>query len=457
MTVNIPQKQLQGPTGDPTEEIQQFSIDPFSYLDNCVQKYGDIFRLPYCVEGNFIPTVVISNPEAVQIFGSPATLKYLENQQAPVLDYQLGGNQHLTSLDKAGHQQMKKLMMPYFHGSAIQAQAQRIWTIAQRLSDVWANGEPFWVLQTMGDLTLEVIVQIVCGITEGPRYEALKHGINAWLTWGSSPEVAQALYVEEMRQDQSPDSVWGKHLNHLKQIDEILYGEIQARQAEPETQRQDILSMLLAAQDEDGNSLSDVQIRDSLLLNLFAGKDAAAAAMAWAFYALGNHPAVLTQLRQELDAAGANGANPDFLAIYRLPYLGAVCKEILRLYAGSVLSVSRLLNDSIEFMGYRLEPGTALSTSYYLLHKRPDLYPEPEKFRPERFLEREYGSHELAPFGIGHRRCLGYALAEMEIKLSLAVFMSRYQLRRMENEPIKLVRRNLLLYPERDFQVQAVV
>jgi cytochrome P450 len=444
--------QFQGPAGNPVEEFQDFKTDAFSYLKSCVQLYGDIFQLPFSGEGDFAPTIVISHPEAIRFMNSTSTLSYFENKPVPAGDYLYGGNKHLLSLSKVSHQRLKKLMMPHFHGQALQAEAKQIWVLAEQLSQSWANEEPFWVVQAMQTLTLEVIVQIVFGITEGDQYQSLKYWTTEWLNWSALPEVGKAFYLEELRKGERADSPWGKHLYNLKKIDETLYGEICSRRLDPEKQRSDILSLLLATQDEQGNPLTDAEVRDNLLFNLFAGRDNTGVALSWALYELHRHPIVLEKLRQEIDSLDES---LDLLKVAKLPYLTAVCKEILRLYSGGVLSLSRVIASPLDFMGYPLEVNACLAASFYLLHRREDLYPQPEQFRPERFLEREYGNHEFAPFGGGHRYCMGYALSQMEMKLALAAFLRRYQFKLVDSQPVKGVMKNLLTYPETDFQMRA--
>lgn len=453
MSTLLAQANLSGPTGSAPEELQKFSINPFKYVEECYQMYGDIVRLPFCVDGDLAPSVAISNPDAIQVLNSPATLKYLENKFTIAPKFLLGGEQHLASVDKSSHQRLKKLMLPLFNRQALEAQTQPIWEIAKRHSSFCQGGESFWVVKAMKALTLDVIVQIIFGVTEGSKHDTLKQRITEWIRWGASPEVSQAFFLESLRDEQDPDSPWNKHLQNLKGIDEILYAEISARRAEPDINGKDILSMLLAAKDEEGHQISDIEVRDNLMLMFFAGHDNTSSASSWLFYELHNHPDCLEQLQQEL--APFEDA-PDPLAISQLPYLSAACKEVLRLYGGSALSLPRVLNAPLTLAGYQLEAGTCISSSYHLVHRRPELYPEAEQFNPQRFLDRDYASHQWLAFGGGHRHCVGAALAQLEMKLSLAAFLLRYRLERLEHAPIALTMENLVNALERDFQMRVV-
>ena len=147
---------------------------------------------------------------------------------------------------------------------------------------------------------------------------------------------------------------------------------------------------------------------------------------------------------QELDSLGEN---PDPNAIFRAPYLNAVCSEALRLYPVAMLALNRLVKSPLEIMGYQLEPGTLIIPSIYLTHHREDLYPEPKLFLPERFLERQFAPYEYLPFGGGNRRCIGMALAQFEMKLVLATVLSRWQMELANSKPVQPVRKGILLTP----------
>jgi unspecific monooxygenase len=442
---------LKGPSGKPEKELYKFSQDPFSYLDDCVEKYGDIFQIPFTVGGFFKPSIILGNPEAIQTLNSPAVLPYLENIQIPAFNELLGGCQHIAAVDKAANQKIRKLIVPFLKGKSLQFQVETIWKIAQDLSREWRGGEPFWTLEAMHQLTLENTIQIIFGVTEGSTHQRLKQATSRWLSWSASSEVTQALYFEELRQDQ-PDSAWGKHLQNLRAIYDILYTEIERTKAEPDP-RGDLLSTFVAAQDDDGNRLTDACIAQNLLSFLIAGYENSANSMTWILYALHSNPKVLEELWQELKGLD----EPiDLFKILDLPYLDAVCKEVLRCFMGVTIGIERALNAPLDLMGYTLEPGTILMPSSYLLNKRSDLYPEPEAFRPERFLNRNYGSHEWAMFGGGHRRCPGDALALTMMKLVISCFLLQFRMERLDDIPIKVVMKGLQSIPERDFQLQVI-
>jgi cytochrome P450 family 110 len=201
---------------------------------------------------------------------------------------------------------------------------------------------------------------------------------------------------------------------------------------------------MMAARDENGQPMTNQELRDELMTLLFAGHETTATALAWGLYWIHSLPSVREKLLQELDSLGKN---PDPMAIFRLPYLSAVCQETLRIYPVGMLTFPREVKSPVELMGYQLAPGTVVVGSIYLTHRRKDLYPEPLQFRPERFLERQFSPYEYLPFGGGSRRCIGMALAQLEMKLVLASILRDFELALAENKPVPAKRRGVTLGP----------
>jgi unspecific monooxygenase len=199
----------------------------------------------------------------------------------------------------------------------------------------------------------------------------------------------------------------------------------------------------MSARDQNGQPMTDTELRDELMTLLTAGHETTASALSWALYWIHSLPEVHHKLLQELDAFD----DADLSGIAKLPYLSAVCQETLRIYPIAMLAFARVVKSPFQFMGYDLEPNTLLAPCIYLTHHREDLYPEPKLFKPERFLERQYSTYEYLPFGGGNRRCIGVALALFEMKLVLATILSRSQLQLVENSQVKPMRRGVTLAP----------
>ncbi|MDY7023714.1 MAG: cytochrome P450, partial [Cyanobacteriota bacterium] len=212
----------------------------------------------------------------------------------------------------------------------------------------------------------------------------------------------------------------------------------------PEKRGSDILSLMLEVTDEDGQPMSDEQLKDELMTLLVAGHETTATSLAWAFYWLEMLPEVKEKLYQEIKNLGEN---PDPLAISRLPYLTAVCQETLRLYPIVPIAFARVSKQDLEIMGRHFPSGTTFVPSIYSTHHREDLYPNSKQFQPERFLERQYNPYQFLPFGGGTRLCLGYALAMLEMKLVIASIVSQYNLALVDRKPIKPTRRGGTLAP----------
>ena len=259
-----------------------------------------------------------------------------------------------------------------------------------------------------------------------------------------SPLRSSMLFLKWMQQDLGPWSPWGRMKQRQRKVDDLIYAEMEERRQQPDANRTDILSLMMAARDENGQPMTNEELRDELMTLLFVGHETTATALAWAFYWIHHLPSVRQKLLQELDSLGEN---PDPMEIFRLPYLSAVCQETLRIYPVGMLTFPREVLTPVELMGHQLEPGTVVVGSIYLTHRREDLYPEPLQFKPERFLERQFSPYEYLPFGGGSRRCIGLALAQLEMKLVLATILRDFDLVLTEKKPVQPKRRGVTLGP----------
>jgi len=266
----------------------------------------------------------------------------------------------------------------------------------------------------MQRIALRAILRVVFGLSEGERYQQLEQLLSSLLGLISSPLSASLLYFPFLQRGLGPLSPWGRFLELRQQIDRLLYAEMTERARQPDPERIDILSLLMAARDESGQPMTDVELRDELMTLLVAGHETTANALTWALYWIHKLPSVREKLLQELNRLGDD---PDSSTIFRLPYLNAVCCETLRIYPVSMITFPRVVKAPLQLMGYQLEPGTTVVGCIYLTHRRTDLYPQPDLFKPERFLERQFSPYEYLPFGGGSRRCIGMAFAQFEMKV----------------------------------------
>lgn len=297
---------------------------------------------------------------------------------------------------------------------------------------------------------MRVIMQAVFGVDRGERAEQLAHLLSKLLDRSGSPLSVSMLYFPILQQEWGGISPWAIQMRCQRAVDALVYAEIAERRTHPDPSRTDILSLLMAAQDEAGESMTDVELRDELMTLLFAGHETTATALAWALYWLHKLPAVRDKLVAELDDLGAD---PDVNAIVKAPYLEAVCNETLRIYPVAMLTLPRVSLKSVTLAGREIPPETIVLGSIYSTHQRADLYPQPQEFRPERFLERKFSPFEFLPFGSGARRCIGSAFAMMELKLALAKILSRWELELVDKRDIHPKRRGLVTAPERPIQL----
>lgn len=421
-------------------QLIKWISDPIEFQKKCNQKYGDIFSIQLSGLGSY---VVIGNPKAIQeIFTQDSKF---DIGRANKLARVLIGSNSLMLMDGYRHQRERKLLMPPFHGEKLQAYAEKICLITKQIASQWQIGEPFVVQSTMQKVSLEVILQIVFGLSEGERYQQIKPLLTSWLNMTDSPLRSSMLFLPFLQQDFGKWTPWGRMKSKQRSLNQLLQAEIEEKRAMNNQGKFDVLSLMMTARDENGQAMTDDELKDELLTILLAGHETTATTLAWAFYEIHQNSDVLKQLHEELNNLGEN---PQPMTIAQLPYLTAVCQETLRMYPVLSGLFPRISKSAINIGGYEFDANTTFMPSMYLVHYREDLYSNPEKFNPKRFLERQYSPSEYIPFGGGSRRCLGYALALLEMKLVLATVLSNYQLSLVSNKPIRMQRRGLALAPK---------
>ncbi|MDJ0707121.1 MAG: cytochrome P450 [Leptolyngbyaceae cyanobacterium MO_188.B28] len=419
---------------------------PLAYLENYAQRYGDIVKIG---GDNSPPFVYISNPQAIkEIFTADPNL-FESGRGNGVLRFLLG-DRSLILLDSEPHQQQRRLLTPPFHGDRLRTYSQLICDITEKVTHSWTIGAPFLLRPQMQDITMQVILQAVFGLYEGERLQQLQKCVSALMDSFGSPLSSTLVFFRFLQKDWGPLSPWGRLLRLKQRVRELIYAEIRDRRAEMQTSqnspsnRTDILSLLMLARDEAGQSMTDEELHDQLMTLLIAGHESTASALVWALYWVHYLPEVQQTLRQELDDLGER---PNPKDIVQLPYLTAVCQETLRIYPVVPSTFIRVLKTPMSLLNYQFEAGTALLPSTYLVHQRPDLYPDPKRFDPKRFLEKQYAPYEYFPFGGGGRRCIGSALAQLEMKLALAIILKHCHLELTHNHPVKPVRRGFTFAP----------
>ena len=422
----------------------QAVLDQFGTLEKCNRKYGEIFYSPKSTLFPLPPYTIFSNPQAIEkvLTADPDFFEVGQQSTAPVRV--LLGDNSLVLLNGNEHKRQRKLLMPPFHGERMKSYGQTMVDVTQEVISQWQVGQTICIRDYTQKISLEIILRTIFGLNKGQRYDRLKGILVDYLETFNSPLTSFFLFLPFLQKDLGALTPWSKFLQQKRQIREILQSECDRRRNNPEAMGEDILSLLLEARDEDGQPMSDVEIQDELMTMLFAGHETTASSLAWSFYWLHRLPEVKGKFQEELDSLAPD---TEFTDVAKLPYLSAIVSETLRLNP-VIVFVGRQLKKPMELMGYQFQPGTSLFPSIYLTHQRPDIYPEPKKFKPERFIEKQFSPYEYLPFGGGHRRCLGYAFALYEMKLVLATIMSQVELELLDNRPLKSTRRGFTFSPD---------
>ncbi|KOP24604.1 cytochrome [Hapalosiphon sp. MRB220] len=425
-------------------QMLHWIANPFTFLDSCAQAYGDCFCVRIGI--NFAPIVVVSNPITLQqIYTANPEQIDAPGEKNKLLGIAQGGENALVLASGVRHQCQRQLIMPSFHGERIRNYGQLIENITEQAICQWKIGKRFLVQDAMKTISLRIILSTVFGLEiDKPRYQQMEKLLISMLEMMSSSWQASMLFFPILQQDLGALSPWGRFRRCQKEIDRLLYAEIQERRNDFDLSRTDVLTSLIAARYETGEQMTDVELRDELVNLLIAGHETTATTLTWALYWIHKLPTVRKKLVQEINSLENQS---DKSAILQLPYLNAVCSETLRMYPVGVVTFPRVVNSPLQLMDYYFPAGTDIYPCPYLTHQREDLYPEPKQFKPERFLERKFSPYEYLPFGGGSRRCIGMAFALFEMKVILAKILSRFQLALDNHHPVRPIRRTLLTGP----------
>lgn len=394
-------------------------------LERCQRRYGDVFMIRVWP---FERLVVVADPaEVKRIFRGDATLLHA-GEGNKILE-PLVGLESVLLLDESDHMHQRKLMLPSFHGDRMRLYGDLMEEITLEEIDRWPLGEAFELHGPMQAITLRVIMRAVFGIEDTGRLKRLERLLMRMLDLGQA-----TMMVPFLQHDLGTRSPWGRFTAVRAAADEMMFAEIRERRGSPGLEeRSDVLSLLMQARDEDGQPMSDRALRDELVTLLVAGYETTATQLAWTFERLLRHPRVLDRLLAEI-ASGDDG------------YLDVVIKESQR--SRPVLTYAmRKVVEPMQVGGYRVDAGATLGASAWLLHHRPEIYPDPYTFRPERFEERPPETYTWTPFGGGVRRCLGAAFATYEMKVVLRTVLGRCRLEAPDPKPEALRRRMITFVP----------
>jgi len=427
-----------GPRFTPLQTYR-FIRKPSELFLDCRARYGDPFTLPLPM-GNVVVTGTTEGLREVfsadpNLFESPLQLPLL-----PVV-----GKNSLLLMDGQRHKRERKLLMPPFHGERMRAYGQLMSELTLRASSSLRPGSSFRAQELTQAISLEVIIRAVFGIEEPERVRRYLEVLPPYM----ESYTPLLLAAAPLRRSFGGVGPWARFQRHAAEFDALLSEELATRRGH-EAGHTDILSLLLAARDEDGQPMTDAGLKDELRTLLIAGHETTALGMAWALHHLHHEPQTLQRLLEELAPLGPQ---PEPEALMKLPYLGAVCDEALRLHP-IVIVVGRRTLAPFTLRGRELPVGTPIMASIWLAHRDPATYPDPERFRPERFLERKFSPFEYLPFGGGARRCIGAAFALYEMRVVLGTLLASHRFSLVpDRAPERPVRRNVTFGPSQGAQL----
>ncbi len=424
-----------GPSSSPFTQGLRYLIRPQPWLRELHARHGPRVTIRFIDIGTL---VLLADPDdCKRVFTAPDDV-LLGGRSNAVLEPFVGARSILL-LDGAEHLRARRLLLPPFHGERMAAYEGIVERVTRERIAGWRAGDRL-VLQThMQAITLEVIARAIFGVERGARAEELKALI---------PRIFEMIqgtlraFVSGYT-GRDPLRRFTRFGRALQRMDDLLYAEIEERRRDPGLdQRDDILSLLLGARDEDGNPMSDRELRDELVTMLGAGHETTATSLAWAFERILRHPEVHERLRDEV-AAGERR------------YVDATVNETLRLRPVLPLT-SRQAAVPFELDGLTVPADTILAPNIHVVNRRPDLYPEPHRFLPERFLDVKPPTYGWLPFGGGGRRCLGAAFAQMEMRVVMATMLRKLTLRAPDPRAEPVTRRGIVLAPARGGLVDVV-
>ena len=415
----------------------RFSIRQIEFVFRARRELGDVFTFRGAIDDDL--DVITCHPDHVR------SLFTANPEDAPSLTGDsplrpiLGPNSVLTAVGPR-HMRQRKLLLPPFHGEAVQRYTEMIAEAADREIDSWPTGRPFALAPRMQAITLDVIMAGIFGIEGAPAKGTPEHGLRTAISRVVDASTRPGSQLAELVNLGSDEAVGPTRL-FVSYLDRHLFAAIGARREAGHAGRTDIMSVLLDAETEDGERLTDQELRDELLTLVLAGHETTANSLAWGFERLLRHPAAYERIR---DVARSD-EDPD-------GYLEATIHEAMR--ARPVIPIiGRRVTRRWQLGEYTVPPGAAVLMSILLLHHRADVYPDPFAFLPERFVGRKPGTYTWIPFGGGIRRCLGAALAMAEQRVVLRAIARRTDLEAPDPHPERARHRNVTMIPAAGTQV----
>ncbi len=372
------------------------------FSNRCHARFGDTFTVRV---GGLPPHVLTKDRDAIRRLytGDPLAKRHANDILRPFV-----GDQSVLVLEPAEHLTRRKILLPPFHGERVQSYARLMERLVSAELDRLEPGAVVAVQPIAQALTLDVILQAVLGVSDPATRRRLRRIFDAVM----SPLNSVVLFAPRLARRSRWNLLSRRPWRLKDELDALLSEHIAATRTDPALEdRDDILAMMVLARDEDGVGLTDEQLCDELITLIAAGHETTATAIAWGVELLVHNPAVMEKARAGDEA-----------------YLEALVKEVLRIRSPSPIAGGRYVLEPFPVGAWTIPLGTGISVDAYGVHFDPDIYPEPHEFRPERFLEDPPDGYSFLPFGGGAHRCLGAALALLEIKIALREILARLEL-----------------------------
>ena len=419
-----------GPKGSPLMGVMRdFNRDQLGFIEHCRHEYGDIVWMRFL----YVPALFLYHPDDIEYVLVTNAKNFIKSMSLRSNFFQrLVGNGLLTSQGEEWKRQ-RRLSQPAFHRERVASYGQVMVAYANRLTAKWQNGENRDVHPDMMRLTLEIVVQCLFSADVSNDVD----DVGATLKELVKPFAAQAT-LGWILNNRLPTPAHLRFHALARKIDNVVYRIISERRASGED-KGDLLSMLLAARDEDGSQMNDRQLRDEVMTSFLAGHETTALTLAWSWYLLGDHPEVEKKFHAELDEV-LGGRTPTIADLSRLKYTEQMAKESMRLYPPA-FGLGREAIDDCEIGGYRVPAGTQVFMFQWATHRDPRFYDEPAAFRPERWTEdfiEQLPKYAYFPFGGGPRVCIGASFAMMEVILCLATIGQKFRLELDQDHPVSI-------------------
>ncbi|HEY5288309.1 MAG TPA: cytochrome P450 [Solirubrobacteraceae bacterium] len=398
---------------------------PSTFIDRARARYGKRFTIRVIGQP---PFVILSDPKEIkEVFTAPADVLH-PGEGVRILE-RLVGKHSVILLDEQPHLEQRKLLLPAFHGERMQQLSGLMEELTEEELDSWPCEEVFELHPRLQRLTLEIILRAVFGLERGAQLEQLRDLLGEVLAFSQNP-LSTLPSPPKWLTTRGPIA---RRDRLLAAVDETIFELIAERRREG-AQGEDVLARLLSATHEDGSPMSPTELRDELMTALVAGHETTASQLAWGFERLAREPAVCERLYEQLD-------DPDEA------YLTATLQEIMRVRPVLPHPAPRLTMRPVEIGGFPYPPGVMLVAYTHLVHHDPTIYPDPNTFRPERFLEQAPGTYTWIPFGGGRRRCLGASFALLEMKLVIRGMLRRFELEPPQADSERTRRRSITISP----------